>query len=157
MSKSDLNAFVRRVSRYVERVFDKEGEIAPVWFVTNKDDDESWIGTPQMADHAPDVRDQIAAHMCVLFREQNIMRYVLATEAWLGAPGCTDTRPSLQAERREVVIFQAEDTGGGALTGLREIVRPQGRKPYLARLELTLTPPGPARFSNLLRPECMMM
>src|SRR5262249_52792524 len=121
-----LDALIRRVSRTAEQMFDKQGDIDPIWLVETARGEQHTLIVPIIADSplaSADKKDQIAAKMHEYFAEHDIVRYARATECWtLGEPalGSTEDQHALRyaamgytfanhPDRREVVQIQAED------------------------------------------------
>jgi hypothetical protein len=146
-----LDALVRRVSRMAKQMFDRQGDIYPMWLVENASGEQHVIVSPIIAESplvAHDVKDRIAAEMRAHFAENDIVRYAHAMEAWtLHKPEqreMTTEQAALEyaamgdtlanhPNRREIVIFEADD-GTELLTALRDIIRPPHGKPYLGKL-----------------------
>jgi hypothetical protein len=148
-----LAALIRRVSRMAEQMFDKQGDIDPIWLVENASGEQHMIVSPIYAEsplEAADKKDRIAAKMREYFTEHGIVRYVRAVEGWtlegssLGAADDTDEQRALRyaamgytfakhPARREVVQIHGEDDTE-ALWALRDIIRPANGKPYLGKL-----------------------
>jgi hypothetical protein len=147
-----LHALLRRVSRMAEQMFDKQGDIGPIWLVETVSGEQQIIVSPVMAPSplaGAAEKDRIAAKMREHFAENDAVRYAVAIEAWtLADPERKQMRTEEQAEleyaamgytlanhpnRREVVLFEAED-GTEVLTAFRDIIRPAHGKPYLGKL-----------------------
>src|SRR5207302_2309688 len=80
-----LDALIRRVSRLAEKMFDKEGEIDPIWLVENAAGEQRTLITPVSAPTAlaaADLKDRIANEMRKQFAENGVVRYACASEAW---------------------------------------------------------------------------
>jgi hypothetical protein len=163
-----LDAFVRRLSRMVEHMFGRDGEITPAWFAVTRAGEGHVIVTPVTSNRDTDpfgdrAKEQIAEKIRQHFKEHDVVRFAHVAEAWMvfhdeethkefARGNITITRPSLDPDRKEVVIIHAEDRSGG-IGGAREIIRSQGRKPYLGSLEWHDS--GPAsigRYASLLPP-----
>jgi len=147
-----LDALIRRVSRMAEQMFDRQGDVDPIWLVETASGEQHAIITPVIAGsplEAADVKDKIAAEMRKHFIEHDIVRYACAMEAWtLAGPERKQVPTTEQAaleyaamgytlahhpDRREAVCIEAED-GTEFLTAFRDIIRPAHGKPYLDKL-----------------------
>ena len=138
-----LDAFVRRISREVEHGFKVNDGSIPmmVWFAVMPSDEIAMLATLIEND---DDKDVVAAGMRAFFWEHKVTRYAMIAEAW----GSKSSRPAEDPERIELVTIHAED-GLEQIHAMREIVRPAGRKPYLAKLEILDSGGTRGRFTNL--------
>src|SRR5262249_41274932 len=139
-----LDALIRRVSRLAEQMFDKAGEIDPIWLVENASGQQQTLVVPIIASSplaGAEQKDRIAADMREMFDENDIVRYARAVEAWtLESPKeVTAEQLALQyaamgytykdhPDRRETVVLDAEDETE-LLTAFRDIIRPAQGKP----------------------------
>ena len=144
-----LEALLRRVSRLAEQMFDKQGDIDPIWLVENAEGEQQTLIVPIVAPTplaASKQKDRIAIKMRELFAKNGVVRYACAVEAWtLKHPEqLTLEQTALQyaalgytlanhPDRCEVVQVDGEDATE-VLNGFRDIIRPRHGKPYLARL-----------------------
>ena len=139
-----LAAMVRRISRIAEQMFSEEGGMPMIWLVDMPDEGMQMIATPH--DGSVAQKDLIAAGLRKLFAEQRVTRYAMAAEAWTAMVKDHDDE-SLKRHvsehrsienfpaRGEAVVVWAEDDRE-MMSGFREIVRSEGRKPYLTKLEV---------------------
>jgi hypothetical protein len=149
-----LDAFMRRVSRIAEKIFNEAGEIEdPHWFVVKADGEVDVIVTPVFKFESPagsyTNTVSLLHDLRKSFQERGVVRCASVAEAWRGSN--TTLRPSLDPERREVVQVIAEDRDGATILAFRDIVRPAVGKPYLGKLEL-MDAPGPqsGRWTRML-------
>jgi len=169
-----LDALIRRVSRMVEQIFDKQGDVDPIWLVETASGEQRLIVSPIEAPTAlaaHDYKDTLAAKMRETFRELDVVRYARAFECWalndpaaLGTADSTEEQRGLRyaamgytfanhPDRRELVHLEAAD-GTEHIFALREIVRPQQGKPYLGKLGEIFRPDHiEGRFLGLLPSE----
>jgi hypothetical protein len=150
--RAPLDALIRRVSRMAEQMFDRHGDIDPIWLVETASGEQHTIVSPIIAPSplaAAAEKDRIAAEMRNYFAENDVVRYACAKEAWTLADPERKQMPTTEQaaleyaamgytlanhpERREVVTIDAED-GTKFLTALRDIIRPAHGKPYLGKL-----------------------
>jgi hypothetical protein len=121
---------LRRASRMAEQMFDKDGEVTSFWLTETAAGQQHTIVTPMAP--ADEAKRMVAEKMREHFKEHDVVRYASAHEAWRkhdSWPG----RPFEDPQRREIVALVADD-GCECLLAMRDIVRPQGGKPYLAKL-----------------------
>ena len=138
---STLREFVEKASRNIEPIFAARGQVLPMYHIV--------IGTEEIVMPAPPTDKETAVHiMKVLFEKSGAHRYVFIDEAWLATevapPGQTIddmrkrmktmTPPSERPDRKEVVIFMAEDETEGYFTAQREITRDADGKGTLGPL-----------------------
>jgi hypothetical protein len=145
-----LAALLRRVSRMAEQMFDKQGDVDPLWLIENADGEQTGLITPIITSTplaAAEEKDRIAAEVRTLFAEKGIVRYARAMEGWKlvdYGKNMTKEQAAIQyaamgytlanhPDRRELVALDAED-GTEALTAFRDIIRPAHGKPYLGKL-----------------------
>jgi len=150
-----LDAFLRRVSRMIEKRFDEMGEVDPSWALVTAGGKRHMVvmAFPSTVEdpYGDKAKKAGVAIMRDYFREHYVVRYAFVTEMWLGTKS-SSVRPVLDPNRREAVLLLVEDRGG-AFTAWREIIRPANSKPYLGKLELLIDgSPAPrySRFGNLL-------
>ena len=137
--KPSLDALIRRASRMAEQMFDQNGEVTCFWLADTAAGDQWVVITPisfPPGVPAAEGKKMLAERMRDYFREHDVVRYAVAVEAW-AVPG-EDVGPSPGSlahhpRRRAIVVINADD-GFDYLTTVREIIRPQGGKPYLAKM-----------------------
>jgi hypothetical protein len=162
-----LEALLRRLSRMVEQVFNKRGDIDPVWLVEDASGKQQIIVSPFIAPTpfaAADYKDRVAAKMREHFTENDIVRYAFASECWTvkdQGKGKTEEQFGLQyaalgytlqnhPDRQEVVLVEAADDIE-LLWAFRDIIRPAHGKPYLSKPGAIERPDYvTGRFMNLL-------
>jgi hypothetical protein len=137
-----LKELIEFASRSCESIFKVNGEIAPMYHMRDGDG-ANLIWQP---DH-PD-KDVIVAAARLIMREHNIQSYVFIDEAWILEinralkPGeaeeierfCDEFGVRNHPDRREVLMFYAENKSGERLQANRPIVRPEHGKPKLMPL-----------------------
>ncbi len=149
-----LAAFLRRVSRIVEKRFDETGEVPPSWALVTAGGKAHLVVTPFPATAEDPCGDNAkkagVAFMRDYFREHDVIRYAFTAEAWRGGESAS-VRPTMDPNRTEVMALIAEDRDG-AITASREIIRSTNGKPYLGKLELDDGPHalGYSQFGNLI-------
>jgi hypothetical protein len=144
MSEQDLHRMIKFASGICEAMFDRIGEVAPIWHMVTSDGRE-------MIEPQPPVDKDIANMlMRALFELANVVRYVYFGEAWIAIliDKTDEERDKLlqqidrngvaslpDADRVEVVMLQAEDFEAGQILAHRRIIRGKG-KPRLGPLEI---------------------
>src|SRR5215470_7616114 len=85
MTRIPLDALIRRVSRMAEQMFDKQGDVDPIWLVETANGEQHAIVSPIIAPSplaGAAVKDRIADEMRKHFAEHDVVRYACAMEAW---------------------------------------------------------------------------
>jgi hypothetical protein len=135
-----MRAFVETISKTIEKLFDRQGLILPMYHVIERDGTVSVLPAP-----ARD-KDASVALVRAFFEICRPQRYLFVDEAWTVMATDADIA-QLEAyvqrvgslkdhpQRIEVVMFQVEDRDEGQLTASRRIVRPAKGKPRLGPLE----------------------
>lgn len=109
---------------------DIEGDIVPTVVCEDSKGDLGLIFLPVGREHL----ESSAAGVRDIFKDKDIVRYVLAIEAWTvkipkDADPYAGPRPSRHPDRREVLMFQGEDKlTGQAMATQRQIHRDAGGK-----------------------------
>jgi hypothetical protein len=134
---------MRDASNVADQMFSEGGEVRMFWLADGPDGPS--VITSDGVDDTN--KDALARQVRAIFRERNVMRYVYVAEAW-SANGI-NCRPSEHPLRREVVFIQGED-GSKQLVAIRDIVRPEGGKPYLAELKIERAGAMEGRLAGLL-------
>ena len=138
---STLRKFVEHASAQIEVIFNKTGQVLPMYHFV--------VGTEEIVLPAPPFpKDMAVAIMRDVFAKTGAHRYVFIDEAWLatetGTPGDTIdamhekmktmTPPSERPDRQEVVLFFAEDETEGFFGATRFITRDADGKGTLGPL-----------------------
>jgi hypothetical protein len=137
-----LKELIEFASRACEPIFKVNGEITPMYHMRDGDG-ANLIWQPDHSD-----KDVIVAAARFIMRKQNIQSYVFIDEAWILEihrtlkPGeweeierfCDEFGVSNHPDRREVLMFYAENKSGERLQANRPIVRPEHGKPKLMPL-----------------------
>jgi hypothetical protein len=153
----ELREMIVIASSAVEKLFQHRGVIRPMYHCMTAD--RGIFVTP--APHED--KDTAVALMRALFTVKNVVRYVFIDEAWIvSQKGDAAEFARLEAwaakhgvvnhpDRREVVIFLAEDLAG-RLSAHRLILRPEHGKPKLSPLKFTEATAAKGRMVGLLQP-----
>jgi hypothetical protein len=149
-----LSALLRRASRMAEQMFEETGQIDMFWLVERSNGEQEVIVSPMVlppGTPANEAKLQLAEYLREFFREHDVVRYAHAAEAWTVQEDEPATGPlASHPQRREIVVLDADD-GCECIVAMRDIIRPQHGKPYLAKMgtiERTERPTG--RLMNLL-------
>jgi hypothetical protein len=138
---ANMKSMIEFASAQAEKLFRKDGVIYPIYHCIKKDG-ETLIVPP-----LHDSKDVAVAMMKALFVIEKIDRYVFIDEAWMldaaasGVEGIDLERVRREGvkdhpDRREIVMFSAENRRGEMLTGRRFILRPEHGKPTLSPLHI---------------------
>ena len=134
---TDLKSLIEFASEQAEKIFRKQGVLYPLYHAIKRNGD-TVILTPEMEN-----KDIGVAMVKAWFEIEDIDRYVFMNEAWI-----LDDRkqtlppqdwPKIQREglrnhpdRREVILFAAENRRNELQTATRYILRPESAKPKLS-------------------------
>jgi hypothetical protein len=158
-----LDAALRRVSRKAEQTFNKAvsyGDninapaFGPIWIAWTADGEEQIL--PPARNDRDYVTKIMPGALREYFREIGAVRYATIAEIWVGTSG-PEVRPSKDPNRTEAIQIMIEDLSGERIIGMRKIVRPPGRKPYLEALEVRGGSEMIGRFCDLLLPDFSAM
>lgn len=134
----ELKALIEFANGQAEKIFRRNGIIYPMYH-TVKSDGQIIVMTPPPGD-----KDMSVALMKAAFVLNDIERYVFIDEAWIldnrkGGPEIDMDRVRREGvrdhpDRREVLMFAAENRKGEILTATRFILRPEHGKASLSPL-----------------------
>jgi hypothetical protein len=138
---TDLKSLIEFASKNTDKIFRRQGVIYPMYHAI-KTSGETVILTPQMDD-----KDIGVAMVKAWFALNDIDRYVFIDEAWIlddrrGQLGGIDIEKARREglrnhpDRREVVMFSAENRRGQMQTAARFILRPEIGRPTLSPLKI---------------------
>ena len=135
----DLTSLIKFASVNADKIFRKTGVIHPMYHAITASG-QTEIISPDLSD-----KDTAVALMKALFVLHDIDRYVFIDEAWIldttkGGPEIDIEKVQRHGirnhpDRREIVMFSAEDRRGGRRTAKQFILRPEIGKPRLSPLE----------------------
>ena len=141
MGQATLRAMIEECSSRIEIVFQRQGEVRPMWHCVTSEGEEMAMAPPPFLS-----KDLAVTLMQAFFELKDVVRYVFVNEAWIlqMTVDSDEAAASLarvneeglanHPDRIEVVMFAGEDENG-MLTAQRVIERPAGRKPRLGPLE----------------------
>lgn len=139
---TDLKDLIQFASAQVEKIFRKTGEILPMYHAI-KSTGETMIITPP---HDCS-KDMAVALVKAAFVLEDVDRYVFLDEAWAldnrkgNLPPIDIDKANREGlehhpDRREIIMFAAENRRGQMLTGSRFILRPEHGKAKLTPLKI---------------------
>ena len=157
MNTSTLEGFLRLASQNAEKMFNKFGEVDVSFMVEMPDGTVKILVAPEAScAESPQVaaqfRNELDLWLREYFRNNGVTRYAVIMECWIapaGVPPAPGESISTRPDRCEKVVITAEDEAR-CIVAWREIIRPQGRKPLLGRLETDPDLQAMGRFMNLL-------
>ncbi len=137
---TDLRSMIRFASDRAETIFRKTGEITGMYHAITKSGEHMVLTQP------PGSKDASVAIVKLWMQINDVDRYVYINEAWIlevRSPQPIPDANKLASEgvhdhpdRREVVMFSAENRAGGLLLGMRYILRPEMGRPKLSPLKI---------------------
>lgn len=137
MSLLDLKSLIEFASVQAENIFGKTGELYPMYHCIKAD------GETRIVHYDKDLSVGLIKAWFVI---ENVDRYVFMAESWIVPDSRGQLRLDVEKirregvrnhpERREIVMFSAENIRGEMLTAKRFILRPEIGKPQLAPLKI---------------------
>jgi hypothetical protein len=138
---TDLKSLIEFASTQAEKIFRKTGVLYPMYHAISSIG-ETKILTPKLDD-----KDLAVAMVKAWFEIENIDRYCFIDEAWILDDRKGNLPPqdwarirreglSNHPDRREVIMFSAENRRGEMQTATRFILRPEIGKPSLSPLKI---------------------
>lgn len=119
-----LELMFKTANKFVEKHFRAAGEILPMYHAERRNGEHMILPAP------PGPKDQAMILVRAFFELHDIVRYIFIDEAWIVIGRGDDprldlnTKASTHPDRREIVMFSAEDETGQYL-GRRFILRPE--------------------------------
>lgn len=138
----DLKSLIEFASKQTEKIFRKNGVIYPMYHAIKASGETAILTPPHLGSKDLDV-----AMIKAWFEIENILTYVFMDEAYIlddrkGTLPPQDWK-KIQREglrnhpdRREIIMFSAENRRGEMLTATRFILRPEIGKPTLSPLKI---------------------
>jgi hypothetical protein len=138
MTSDDMRKLIEIASGAAEKLFHSQGFVRPMWHMVTADGEHLVTGAI-FGDKDTDV-----AMIKALMVLRHVVRFVFVDEAWIIERSGNIDRAELtrigrhglkdHPERKEILLFSAEDQGVGMLTARRDIIRDRGRKARLSPL-----------------------
>lgn len=150
MSEKQLRDMIEYASGWAGTRFAKVGAIAPFWHAMTASGETLVLAPPFQN------KDASAAFFRALFKERDVVRYVMIDEAWLAKIDPSEkehyNRRGVRShpQRVEIVMFNGEDHEGGQIMAYRRIERPNNGPAYLGPLEWQRYNESEGRFVGLL-------
>lgn len=164
-----LERLVRKVAILAGQKFEQGAGLHP-FFYGIQDDGKRFIFDPYALgllpydmDYDGALKQAISNCAEMLFAMHKVKRYVYVSEAWMLTYDKNVTPEEIEKamkegvsnhpKRVEVIIFQAEDMDGNAISGVQSIVRPSLGQPYLdddLKLEDATKWESTGRFTHML-------
>jgi hypothetical protein len=143
MSEKDLREMIELASKASELSFKQTGMVAPTWYAIAAGGDLFELPPPH-----PN-KDLALVMVRAFFEIRDVVRYVFVDEAWTilrrvddsELASIVDQGVAAHPDRVEVVAIMGEDRDAGLLAAHRRIMRPSGKRPYLAPLEMVVDLP----------------
>jgi hypothetical protein len=137
----DLKSLIEFASVQAEKFFRRNGVLYLMYHCIKADGETAILTPPPDCD-----KDTSVALMKAWFAIENVDRYVFMDEAWIvddrrGQIGLDIAKVKREGvrnhpERREIVLFSAENIRGEQLMATRFILRPEVGKPKLSPLKI---------------------
>lgn len=137
----ELQKLISTASESIEKIFRKQGGLAPMYHAVKRN------GTALIVPAMSDDKDEGVAMIKALFVIEDVVRYVFIDEAWILGfdESGSNPKPDMarirreglrdHPDRREVVMFAAENLDGDFVAARRFILRPEHGKPSLSPLK----------------------
>jgi hypothetical protein len=148
-----LRELIEVASGAAEKTFRATGSFPPTWHMITADG-ESLFSGPISRD-----KDVQVAMIKTLMIIRNVVRYVFIDEAWILERKEIDRAEIDRAyqaglknhpDRKEILMFSAEDQSAGMVTAHRDIIRAPGRKARLGPLVIDNFTESEGRMVGLL-------
>jgi len=121
--RPDFQDFVDRVKLRIIEEFNKSGECHPTWYLQKGD-----ISITEVVTKVENALDKEITDACmrIAIKSEKVQRYAFAMEAWY-VPSKTREHgglpPSQRSDRKEGILFMAQDIHGDKVSGVAEIHR----------------------------------
>ncbi len=152
---TELQDFFAVAADKVGEMFRETGHLVPMWHAVTRDDEHMLIATPWENDEEKNITSR---ELRKLFKAKGVKRFAFLSEAWVlhidpkVNPQDIRKRPSEHADRREVLMIEAENREGDSLSGFFYILRPEhSDKPTLSPLHMNDYDVMAGRFTGMLR------
>ena len=127
-----------RASAQAETIFRRTGEVLPMWHAIKADGEQMIIPFAASED-----KDMAVSLIKALFELESVETYVFMSEAWIlhagpdaDIDGINRRGLSDHPDRREAIMFAAENRDGEEQTACRFILRPEHGKAKLSPLKM---------------------
>ena len=137
MSAMNLKELIQFASAQAETIFRRTGEVLPMWHCIKSNGEQLIVPSPC------DDKDVAVGLIKALMELEDVETYVFMSEAWVlhagpGADidGINRRGLSEHPDRREAIMFAAENRDGDEQTACRFILRPEHGKAKLSPLKM---------------------
>jgi len=152
---TELQDFFACAAERAKAIFEATGEVLPMWHAVPAQGQDLVIATPWSDD---DEKEATAQAIRQIFDRAQVKRFAFISEAWVASmrPGTSleeanHTRASQHPDRREVLMINAEDRWGNAISGCFYILRPEHGPAKLSPLQMSDYDTTKGRFAGMLR------
>ncbi len=129
---SKLEELLEKATENIQRMFDEQGEILPMWHTQTINGEDLVLSTP-LGD--TDQKDLLTEALRAFFKEKGVVRYVFMTEVWFKAVKEGERfegEVRHQPDKKEAVMLIGEDRDTGATVHVQlEIDRSKGKPALL--------------------------
>jgi hypothetical protein len=148
-----LRQLIEVASGASERTFMTTGSFPPTWHMITADGEHLFSGP---ISHDKDTQVALIRALMII---RNIVRYVFIDEAWILERKEIDRAEIDRVyqvglkdhpDRKEILMFSAEDQSAGMMMGHRDIIRERGRKARLGPLVIDKFDQSEGRMVGLL-------
>jgi len=154
-----LDAFIRAMAKAAKLNFERSGGLTPMFIYVGADGTHNVLSLDKVWDDRN--KDPAFAVMRGAAKAAGATRCALVCEAWqldgddvgnAAVEQAWATQGSLKdlPGRREVIVIEAEDQTAPRLCGRMEIIRPEGRKPYVLALRIDRPTTSEGRLVGML-------
>ena len=135
--KMDLKELIAFANASAENIFRRTGELLPMWHAIKSNGEQMIIPSP--------CEDKVMAVTLIkaLFELESVETFVFMSEAWVlragpdaDIDGINHRGLSEHPDRREAIMFAAENRDGEEQTAVRFILRPEHGKAKLSPLKM---------------------
>jgi len=133
--KMNLKELIEFADSQAVKIFRHTGQLLPMWHAFKSNGEQLVLPQPS------DDKDKAAKLIAALFELENVETYCFMSEAWIlhttmerdpVLPSSLEHHP----DRREAIMFSAENREGDSQTARRFILRPEHGKAKLAPLQM---------------------
>ena len=134
MTPSAARKLIEKISKMTEKAFRVCNGIEPVFHFEGDQGITSVIIPIQ---YPPDTKDMVSDVIRSMLAKDNAVWVMMVSEAWsIEGSGDMEIPASLEhvPGRKEIIIYQFEDKDIPQMSAEQEIIRPEGKNPYLGEL-----------------------
>src|ERR1700674_1763665 len=145
-----MEGLIMRLSKVAKKNFNEHGALPPVFCCITGDGRPFMLPAMMGAD-----KEQSFAVARAVIQQLGVVLYVFVSEAWVGMFAADISNAELREidrhglkdhpDRREAIVYNAEDREGNAVSAQQFILRPEVSKPVLSPLQFVELAPGQSR------------